>query len=70
MSRHVPAPSPEPKTYSAREPVSGQKLTCGRCGRVYPFPRPGAPPIRCECGWVYENAGGRIREEFKPRLGV
>jgi hypothetical protein len=70
MSQHSPKASPPIKTYTPRAPIVGQKLTCRRCGRVHAFPHPEDPPIRCECGWWYVNHGGRIEEEFKPRLGA
>jgi hypothetical protein len=70
MSNHPTPKSPPPRTYAARAPLGGQTLTCRRCGRVYPYPAPGGPPIRCECGWRYENRDGLIQEEFRPRLGV
>lgn len=68
--QHPAAQSPAPVTYSARPPLVGATLTCGRCKRVHRYPAEGAPPIRCECGWWYENVHGLIREQFKPRLGV
>ncbi len=55
-------------TYTDAGPIAGRKFTCKRCGRAYPYPQPGDRPIRCECGWWYTNAGGRIVEEFRPRL--
>jgi len=70
MSAHANRPSPPPRTYTARPPLTDQTMTCRRCGRVYPYPAPGGPAIRCECGWRYVNRGGLIEEEFKPRLGV
>lgn len=70
MAKHTTAKSPAPRTYTARPPVGAQVLTCSRCKRVYAYPQPGAPPIRCECGWWYVNVDGMIVEEFKPRLGV
>ncbi len=68
MSRH-PTKSPPPVTYTARPPLVGPVLTCGRCRRVHPFPAEGTG-VRCECGWRYDNDGGLIREAFKPRLGA
>jgi hypothetical protein len=68
MGHPNPGPSKEPRTYTARDNIVGLKLTCSRCGRTYPFPEPGSPPIRCECGWWYENVGGLIQEAFRPRL--
>jgi hypothetical protein len=70
MSNHLDKPSPPPRTYTARPPVGAQKLTCRRCNRVYPYPQPGGPAIRCECGWRYQNHDGLIQEEFRSRLGV
>ena len=70
MARHEIAKSPPPRTYTASAPLGAQVLTCTRCAREYPYPRPGAPPIRCECGWWYSNVDGMIVEAFKPRLGV
>jgi len=69
-SQHQDTQSPPPRTYTARPPIAGPTLTCSRCHRVYPFPEPNTAPIRCECGWWYENRDGVILEEFKPRLGV
>ncbi|MBD5656181.1 MAG: hypothetical protein IAI50_13540 [Candidatus Eremiobacteraeota bacterium] len=69
-SRHQIAKSPPPITYSAQPPVIGASLTCSRCKRVHPYPVEGGRPIRCECGWWYENLNGLIQEDFKPRLGV
>jgi hypothetical protein len=63
-------PTRKPLTYTAQGPISGATLTCKRCGRTHPYPRAGGPPVRCECGWWYEIAGGKLVEEFKPRLGV
>lgn len=69
MGHPDPAPTKPARTYTAaRGRVTGPKLTCSRCGRTYPFPEPGSPPIKCECGWWYENADGLIREEFHSRL--
>ena len=28
----------------------------------------GAPPIRCECGWWYENDHGTIKERYWQRI--
>jgi hypothetical protein len=63
-------PTLKPVTYSAQSPIVGRVLTCKRCGRTYPYPQAGGPPVRCECGWWYENVAGTLMEEFKPRLGV
>jgi hypothetical protein len=70
MSQHKPVTSPPPITYTGRRPLGARTLTCRRCGRVHPYPVDGGPPIRCECGWWYENHGGLIQEAFKSRLGV
>jgi hypothetical protein len=70
MSHPTNVKSAPARTYSGREPIAGAKLTCRRCERVHPFPHPGGPPVRCECGWWYTNVGGAIQEAFKPRLGV
>ena len=61
-------PSVPAMTYTARPDLEGKTLRCTRCGRVYAFPEVGAP-VRCECGWWYENTGGgELAECFKPRL--
>jgi hypothetical protein len=70
MSDEHDAPSPPPRTYTAQRPVAGSKLTCPRCGRVYPYPRPGGQAVYCECGWHYVNVDGRILEDFRPRFGA
>jgi hypothetical protein len=70
LSSHPEKPSPAALTYTARPPLGIDTLTCTRCGRVYPYPHPGSRAIRCECGWRYQNVGGLIEEEFKPRIGV
>jgi hypothetical protein len=37
---------------------------------VYAFPKEQDRPVRCECGWWYTNVGGgKIVEEFHPRIG-
>ncbi len=56
------------QTYTSATPIEGRRFTCKRCKRVYAYPEPGDHAIRCECGWRYENVGGRIVDEFKPRL--
>jgi len=57
-------------TYTPAPQAEGPTFTCPRCGRVYPYPLDHGKPIRCECGWWYENLGhGRIVEEFRPRIG-
>jgi hypothetical protein len=63
-------PTLKPVTYTAQDALQGKTLTCKRCGRVHPYPQAGGAPVRCECGWWYENDGGRIVDEFKPRLGI
>ena len=68
MSSEHDVPSPPPRTYAAQPPITGPKLTCPRCGRVYAFPRPGEQPVYCECGWYYRNVEGRIEEDFRPRF--
>jgi hypothetical protein len=70
MATHKVAASPPARTYTARAPLGAQTITCTRCKRVHPYPQPGAPPIRCECGWWYENNDGLIEERFKPRIGI
>jgi hypothetical protein len=70
MATHRSAKSPPPRTYTAREPLGPQTITCTRCMRVHHYPQPGTPAIRCECGWWYSNNDGLIEEHFKPRLGV
>jgi hypothetical protein len=63
-------PTLKPTTYSAQAPLAGKTLTCKRCGRTHPYPQAGGAPVRCECGWWYENVGGQLKDEFKPRLGI
>jgi hypothetical protein len=70
MAKHTARTSPPPITYTARPAVHGPAMKCTRCARVYAYPLPGAPAIRCECGWRYTNNNGMIEEEFKPRIGV
>ncbi len=70
MSKHTHHTSPPPVTYTARAPLHGPAMKCSRCARVYAYPQPHDPAIRCECGWRYWNNGGTIEEEFRPRLGV
>jgi hypothetical protein len=41
---------------------------CKRCRREYNYPQPGDPPIRCECGWWYENDRGSIKEAYWQRI--
>lgn len=45
------------------------KFVCKRCKREYDYPAPGDRPIRCECGWWYENTGNGIVERFWTRIG-
>lgn len=61
----------EPKTYTAdTAAIVGKPFVCKRCGRKYPYPKAGNPPIRCECGWRYTMLStGIIAEEFRPRIG-
>jgi len=56
-------------TYTSDEPISGPTFTCKRCTRVYPHPKAGDRPLRCECGWVYTYDNGAIHEAFMPRIG-
>lgn len=56
-------------TYTPAAAIRGRSFTCKRCLRVYPYPQDGGAPVRCECGWWYTNQGGRILEEFRPRIG-
>lgn len=57
------------RTYAvSTKPLQGRKFVCKRCEREYSYPQPGDPPIRCECGWWYENAGGTIKEAFWQRI--
>ncbi len=57
-------------TYTAAPTISGPTFTCSRCRRVYAYPTDHGAPIRCECGWWYQNLGhGRILEQYKPRIG-
>jgi hypothetical protein len=70
MSQHKETPSRKPVTYTGRPPLGNVTLTCSRCKRVHAYPQDGGKPVRCECGWWYENHGGLIREEFKSRIGV
>jgi hypothetical protein len=45
-----------------------KRFICKRCKREYGYPEPGSPPIKCECGWWYENVRGKIREAFWERI--
>ena len=53
---------------SSAKPVEGRKFVCKRCKREYGYPQAGAPPIRCECGWWYENDHGTIKERYWQRI--
>lgn len=53
---------------SSGKPVTGKAFVCKRCKREYAYPQPGDPPIRCECGWWYENLHGRIKEAYWQRI--
>lgn len=54
-------------TSSVRK-IEGKKFKCKRCGRIYAYPQPGERPIRCECGWWYENANGKIVDAYWQRI--
>jgi len=53
---------------SSAKPPGSKKFVCKRCKRVYNYPEPDGRPIRCECGWWYENVAGRIEERFWQRI--
>lgn len=53
---------------SSLKPIVGKKFTCKRCKREYNYPQDGGPPIKCECGWWYENEHGAIIERFWQRI--
>ncbi len=53
---------------SSAKPVEGKKFVCKRCKRVYNWPVDAGPPIRCECGWWYENDHGTIKERYWQRI--
>jgi hypothetical protein len=53
---------------SSMKPVASNKFVCKRCKREYNRPEPGGPPIRCECGWWYENEHGTIKEAYWQRI--
>lgn len=55
-------------TYTASPSIAGPTFTCKRCQRVYAYPT-AAKPIRCECGWWYSVANGRLFEQYKTRIG-
>lgn len=60
---------PETVTYtSSVQPIAGKKFVCKRCKREYNYPKPGARPIRCECGWWYYNQAGTILERYWQRI--
>ncbi|HUA07870.1 MAG TPA: hypothetical protein VMA98_01255 [Candidatus Acidoferrales bacterium] len=48
--------------------MAEKQFVCKRCKRTYPYPQPGARPIRCECGWWYYNDGAAMREIFWQRI--
>jgi len=57
------------RTYtSSMKPPKDRKFVCKRCTREYSYPQPGDPPIRCECGWWYENDRGTIKEAYWQRI--
>lgn len=60
---------PESKTYTPSPQPAAKKFVCRRCRREYAYPQPGGAPIRCECGWWYENVAGRICEAYWERIG-
>ena len=69
-THHAPAGSPPAVTYTPAGKIDGPKFTCPRCKRVYAYPEDHGAPVRCECGWWYTNLGhGKMREEFRPRIG-
>lgn len=53
---------------SSAKPIAGRKFVCKRCKREYNYPESGGPPIRCECGWWYENDHGTINERYWQRI--
>jgi hypothetical protein len=53
---------------SSMKPVKDKKFVCKRCKREYARPESGDPPIRCECGWWYENDHGTIKERYWQRI--
>ncbi|HEY8297303.1 MAG TPA: hypothetical protein VIG32_04685 [Candidatus Baltobacteraceae bacterium] len=56
-------------TYTSSMPkIEGKKFVCKRCKREYGYPQPGERPIRCECGWWYENVAGSIKEAYWQRI--
>ena len=70
MASHKTAASGEPVTYTPAGSIDGPRFTCSRCRRVYAYPQDHGAPVRCECGWWYTNLGhGKIREDFRPRIG-
>lgn len=50
------------------KPPKDKKFVCKRCKREYNYPLDGGPPVRCECGWWYENVGGAIKEAYWQRI--
>ncbi len=58
------------QTYTSgeAEEIQGLKLTCKRCKREYHLPDDGEKPVRCECGWWYQNVNGTIKESFHHRF--
>ncbi|MGP6155987.1 MAG: hypothetical protein ACLPYS_00365 [Vulcanimicrobiaceae bacterium] len=70
MSDAQDPPATPAVTYSAQRPLAGPTLTCPRCRRVHPYPRPRGQPVYCECGWHYSNVDGRIIDQFSPRFGA
>lgn len=58
----------KPITYTSSARPVGKRFVCKRCKRIYNYPDPGGPPIRCECGWWYENDHGTIKERFWQRI--
>jgi hypothetical protein len=54
----------ESMTYGKKPPIVGRELKCPRCARDHAYPKPGDRPVRCDCGWWYQNVGGRIFEKF------
>lgn len=60
----------QPITYTGRPEFTGATFKCKRCSREHQLPSINGAPVKCECGWWYKNANGRITEEFRPRLGI
>jgi DNA-directed RNA polymerase subunit RPC12/RpoP len=58
------------QTYAEKAPIRGSKLTCPRCSRAHPFPKPDKP-VRCECGWRYFiGPRGELLEDFAPPMDL